>query len=459
MHFSFSWRRYLEDDDDIGSLVDPEACFQSDQGGDISISPVPVAKTRITPSNKNGDPGSCYDKHMSESPHVLVQRDANSDSGNNADNQDSIRSSLSDLAATLNDAMRQGNDPAQCETIDLREMSGSDVVFVIDENTLNEYLNTKGLPLLEGPLSLDGDSVTFLPLVSDEESDVDTNTEGNVNPSAQLDEGSKTVGIENIVAESATSESKEGIKDSETEAGSKETVGTTEEESACTKQTRETMEATSNTKEARKNTHPVSGAEGTIRSEQRTSGAQEVKKITQVKFDAKEIALTGTVDKTARVITKSVFSANEPAVSEIKVISLPNKNARTQLREAITKKLNQNGHREATGDGKELHGDTTSAIASSVNVLEKGDQVSGCTIHYENEISTSGKSSGTTILTSGKASGTMAKVRQTNSLSRVDRSSEKQCSVGVDKNRVSSPCKRQRSATCLIENECTRRKL
>ena len=448
MHFSFSWRRYLEDDDDIGSLVDPEACFQSDQGGDISISPVPVAKTRITPSNTNGDTGSCYDKHMSESPHVLVKRDVDSDDGNNADGQYSI-SSLSDLAATLNDAMRQGNDPAQCQAIDLREMSGSDVVFVIDENTLNEYLNTKGQPLHEGPLSLDGDSVTFLPLVSDEESDVDTNTERNVKSSTQFDEGSETAGI----AESATSESKEGIKDSETEAGSKETVGTTEAESTCTKQTRETMEATSITKETRQNTHPVSGAKETIRSEQRTSGAQEVKKATQVKFDAKEITLTDTSDKTARVITKSVFSANEagghtPAVSEIKVISLPNKSARIQLREAITKKLNQNEHREATGDGKELLGCTTRTIASSADVLEKGDQVSGCIIHYENE-----------ILTSGKGSGTTGKVRQTNSLSRVDRSSEKLCSVGVDKNRVSSPCKRQRSATCLIENECTRRKL
>lgn len=74
--------------------------------------------------------------------------------------------------------------------------------------------------------------------------------------------------------------------------------------------------------------------------------------------------------------------------------------------------------------------------------LEKGDQVGGCTIYFENEIMKS-----RSTLEAGS-------VRQTRSLTKFDKV------IGnVDNSSVSSPCKRQRSATCLIENETARRKL
>ena len=74
--------------------------------------------------------------------------------------------------------------------------------------------------------------------------------------------------------------------------------------------------------------------------------------------------------------------------------------------------------------------------------LEKGDQVGGCTIYFENEIMKS------------RSTSEAGSVRQTRSLTKFDKV------IGnVDNSSVSSPCKRQRSATCLIENETARRKL
>ena len=410
---SFSWRRYLDDDDDIGSLVDPEACFQSDQGGDISISPVPVAKTLGNPLHNVGDAETDNDTQQIGLSKVYAKQYMESDTVKDVGGQDSM-CYFSELTTYMNDAMRQGDgDMAQCETFDLSKTSGSDLVFVIDENTLHEYLNNKSLPLLEESQSYNGESRTVLPLLSEDEHHVGINTELQAKPSI-------------LFAEESTSEL--------TSSGAKEA--------------REPPEAASDSGQATgptvaRETRGPTQANGTGVTTQAASAANETMGPTQLASGAKETSDTAQSASDAKKTMETV----PPAVSEIRIISLSSQDARSQLREAINKKL-KDGHHEATGDGRALRADTIGKTASSFKALEKGDQISGCTIHYENE-----------ILTGRQLSSAAGKIRQTNSLSNVERSTDNLCSADVDKNIVSSPCKRQRSATCLIENECTRRKL
>ena len=432
---SFSWRRYLDDDDDIGSLVDPEACFQSDQGGDISISPVPVAKTLGNSSHKIGDAETDNDTQKIGLSNVYAKQYVDSDTVKDIGGQDSI-CYFSELTTNMNDDMRQGDaDMGQCETLDLSKTSGSDLVFVIDENTLNEYLNTnglpeylntKGLPLREEPLSYKGESGTCLPLLSEDEHHASINTELHAKPSIHFAEESR--------AELTSPGAQEAREPPEAASGSGQATGPT-----VARETRGPTQA--NGKGV--TTQAASAANETMGPTQLASGAKETSGTAQSASDAKE-----TMGSTQQALeAKETMGTVPPTVSGIRMISLSSQDARSQLRAAINKKL-KDGHDEATGDGRALRADTIGKTASSFKALEKGDQISGCTIHYENE-----------IVTGRQVSSAAGKIRQTNSLSNVERSSDNLCSADVDKNIVSSPCKRQRSATCLIENECTRRKL
>ena len=257
--------------------------------------------------------------------------------------------------------MRQGDDDTtQCDSTDLSQISGPDLVVLIDENTLNEYLNTKSHPVPE----YNGESGTFVPLLSDNEPQVDISPE-------TADPSEKPTDVSHKVDE------------------------------------------------------PVSDNASDIET---------------ASLDVELLAKTPTSCAKER-------SRTAQPVSEIRIFSLSSQDSHSRLGDAINKRLNNtnDGHHEEIGDRKELN--TNSTSSSSYRDLEKGDQVSGCTIHYENEIVAGHLSSNTT-----------GKIRQTNSLSNFEKSSDK-CTAELNKNRVSSPCKRQRSATCLIENESTRRKL
>ena len=109
-YFIFSWRRYLEDEDDSGCLVDPKSWFEPDKS-EINISPIPLAQT-LGRLNKRINGTTGLENNYSVTPNqCFVPMTAQLHDSAIADDTAVLESLnyFSNLSSKVNDAMQHGD--------------------------------------------------------------------------------------------------------------------------------------------------------------------------------------------------------------------------------------------------------------------------------------------------------------------------------------------------------------
>ena len=364
----------MEDEDDIGSLVEPKACFSSDQNSDISISPIPLAKTLgrflCDGEDTNDTDADFKTEEVTPSipdPGICGGQSADSGVVNDAAVLESL-SYFSNLTSKVNDVMRQGEICVSENATDARPSAG--VVVLADDKSLNEFCMTSTLNP-DIPNRLSGNFVSQCP----------EKHEGAVGSAATPADDTPAPGSPVKLIHSYHSY---------------DSVTPTSDRSSCSNFINKMSEFPLADNEPQEAHHSCEEPSQTPKT------------------------------RVQRNISKAIkFVENNIKIMDTLIAT-------------------QQGDKDAAV----LKNLTSKTKEFSYKNLEKGDQVTPFINSLDNEKMLMNLSSAET----GRA-------RHTSSLSNVGKFYDSKDDSGSVGEIIKSPCKRQRSATCLIENETSRRKL